>query len=130
MCTYKKSRVDVDLHNHRNWILHQFKDNKKPYNLYSKKYFGMQRMVIYIPSITLIKVSSSQNPNRYDLKKKCWNNCQKYYLRFDHICFLFVYCNVCDWCICDIYIYLFRSRHFWHQLFCECLSCSSYSLWM
>ena len=36
MCTYKKSRVDVDLHNHRNWILHQFKDNKKPYNLYSK----------------------------------------------------------------------------------------------
>ena len=70
MCTYKKSRVDVDLHNHRNWILNQFKNNKKP----------------EIPSITLIKVSSSQKSNRYDLKKY-WNDCQKYYLHFDHICF-------------------------------------------
>lgn len=82
------------------------------------------------PIIYIVKNILASYSTWYDLKNKCWNNSQKYYLRFDHICFLFVYCNVCDWCICDIYIYLFRSRHFWHQLFCECLSCSSYSLWM
>jgi len=45
LCALIKNRVDVDLHNHRNWILNQLKDNKKP------------------------DIPSSQNLYRYDLKK-------------------------------------------------------------